>query len=84
MQAIHIKYHGPTNYRGSRFTAKCASGAVTVGYDYELPCSSDGNVRAAVGALLAKLGWDKHSPLSGWAIGKLPDGSYAATYHEGA
>ena len=36
MNAISVKYVGPTNSRGSRFIASCYLGKVTVSYDYSL------------------------------------------------
>lgn len=56
MQAIRTKYHGPTNTRGSRISAKCGAGSISVSYDYAL--NIDGNHRAACDALVKKLGWD--------------------------
>jgi hypothetical protein len=57
MQAILCKYLGPTDRRGSRVKAVCASGSVTLGFDDAL--GFDGNYEAAANALIAKLGWDK-------------------------
>lgn len=54
-QAIVTRYHGPGNVRGSRITAKCAGGKVTVPYDYEL--DARGNHQLAAATLAAKLGW---------------------------
>jgi hypothetical protein len=77
MQAIITTYHGPTNTRGSRITAKCAAGSVSVGYDHAL--NIDGNHCAAAQALRAKLGWDKgrHGNL---VAGYLPSGGYAHVF----
>lgn len=41
MNIIKVSYHGPTNNRGSRFTAvnvggECARASVSVAYDYTL------------------------------------------------
>lgn len=52
MQAIHTKYHGPTNSRGSRFTARAERGRVSVPYDYSK--NSDENHKAAARALCEK------------------------------
>lgn len=54
-KAIVTRYHGPGTVRGSRITAQCAGGKVTVPYDYEL--NSGENHAAAAAALAAKLGW---------------------------
>ncbi|MFA7250090.1 MAG: hypothetical protein WC273_10725 [Dehalococcoidia bacterium] len=72
MQAIQTKYHGPTNSTGSRITARCDAGRLTVPYDYAL--NIDGNHRAAAEALLVKVGWDN---LHSLASGTLHDGSGA-------
>ena len=67
-QAIVTKYHGPTNTRGSRISAKCAGGRVSVPYDYAL--NNDQSHAAAAAALAAKLGW------SGRMVGGgSPDGT---------
>jgi hypothetical protein len=52
MQAIETKYHGPGNVRGSRVTAKCERGRLTVSWDYSL--NIDGNHQRAAKALLDK------------------------------
>lgn len=56
MQAITTTYHGPTNTRGSRITARCDAGKIAVPYD----CSRNiaDNHEAAAAALLRKLGWE--------------------------
>lgn len=75
MQAIITKYHGPTNTKGSRITAKCDAGSVTISYPHEL--SGDAVYRAAADALVKKLGWD-HGEL---ACGGLPDnGGYVFVF----
>lgn len=81
MQAIQTKYHGPTNTRGSRITAKCAAGSLTLGYDHSL--NPDGNHKAAAEALCRKLGWvpkpgeNRYTPMTS---GQLSDGSYAHVF----
>jgi hypothetical protein len=52
MQAIETKYHGPSYARGSRVTAKCERGRLTVSWDPAL--NSDGNHRRACRMLLEK------------------------------
>ena len=77
MQAITIKYLPATNTKGSRFKATAAAGSITVGYDYDL--NTEGNVKAAVSALLAKLGWTAPNGYTvGWAVGQMPSGAWAA------
>ena len=57
MQAIRTRYYGPTNTRGSRITASCEAGRLTVPYDHALDL--DDNHKAAADALTAKLGWTR-------------------------
>jgi hypothetical protein len=52
MQAIRTKYHGPTNNRGSRVTASCERGKLTVSWDPAL--NPENNHRRAAAMLLAK------------------------------
>ena len=77
MQAIVVKYLGPTNARGSRYKATAQAGSVTVECDSRL--NEEENARAACDALLHKLEWHKGNGLRGfrttWVSGFLPDGS---------
>lgn len=57
MQAIRTRYHGPTDRKGSRFTASAEAGSVTVPYDYSL--NNDKNHAKAAEALAMKLNWVK-------------------------
>jgi hypothetical protein len=70
MQAIVVKYLGPTNFRGSRYKAVAQAGSLTLGGDMRY--GSDENARRAADALIAKLGWRYGE----WLEGTLPDGSY--------
>lgn len=64
MQAILTKYHGPTNFRGSRITARSASGlSVSVPYQDEL--DTEAAHRVAAVALCAKLGWPTDNLVAG-------------------
>lgn len=57
MIAILTKFHGPTNYRGSRVTAKTTAGhRVTLSWDHALDVAD--NHRAAAVALCTKMNWD--------------------------
>lgn len=78
MQAITVKYLGPTNTKGARYKAICAAGAVTVAYDYSL--NTQGNVKQAIKALCAKLGWvwEEHSSLYRWHVGQDHKGDWQA------
>ena len=55
MQAIRTRYHGPTNTRGSRITATCEAGSLTMPFDYSL--NDEGNHRKAVELLMKRLQW---------------------------
>ncbi len=69
-QAIHTKYYGATNYRGSRIRATAEVGSVTVAYDHAMDVYD--NHRAAALALVEKYGWDRD-----WVGGSLPGPGYA-------
>ena len=55
MQSIIVKFHGPTDTRGSRFTARCDAGSRTVAIDHAK--SMDENADRAARALICKLDW---------------------------
>jgi len=65
-QAICTKYHGPTNYRGSRVTASAQAGRLTISWDDALDV--DANHAKAAEAFRAKLGWS--GTLRGGALPK--------------
>ena len=70
MKAIITKYHGPTNTRGSRITAK-AEGVKGVSISYPYDLSGEACHLAAATALCEKYHWlDKSVQLVG---GGLPD-----------
>jgi hypothetical protein len=71
MQAIHTKYIGPTNTRGSRIKATCDAGSVTIPYPHEL--SDQACHRAAAVALVVKLGSDDPHYGAGLLGGELPN-----------
>jgi hypothetical protein len=54
-QAILTRYHGATNFRGSRISATCAAARVYFSYDHAL--NPDGNHEAAARMLAEKLEW---------------------------
>lgn len=59
MIAITTKYHGPTNTKGSRITAKGANGqSITIGYHSTDENTDEGRHHAAAKALCVKMGWD--------------------------
>lgn len=70
MQAIITKYHGPTNTKGERITARADAGRVCIPYPYEL--SGEDVHKAAAEKLRERLGW--HGTLAG---GSIPGGGYA-------
>ena len=67
MQAIRTRYHGATNTRGARLSAKCEARTVFIPYPYEL--DHDARHRAACEALIRAMGWHKphgrYAPLIG-------------------
>ena len=77
MKAIEVKYHGPTNYRGSRWKAKAAGmKSVTVPYDYAV--SDEDNARQAADQFLANTGWGRSGiKINGY--GSLGAGHYVFT-----
>jgi hypothetical protein len=84
MQAIITKYRGPTDRLGSRITAECERGKLTIAWDHGLDAPE--NHRAACDALCAKFDaedakkYGSKPGLHSWsrakASGCLPDGRY--------
>jgi hypothetical protein len=68
-QAITTTFHGPTNYRGARVTAKADAGRITVAWDYSLSVCD--NHAAAARALVDRLAWGGR-----WVGGSLPGSGY--------
>jgi len=75
MQAIQVKYLGPTNTKGSRYKAICKSGNYTHHRDYSY--GGDGNALTAAERLMEKLEWDKEFEIG--AMGTLPNGDLVFT-----
>jgi hypothetical protein len=70
--AIITRYHGPTNTKGARISARMATARpVFIPYAYE--CSERDAHAAAAAALMAREGWPVGCPL---AVGGMPDGGY--------
>lgn len=55
MQAIRTKYHGATNTRGSRISAKCEAKTIYVSFNHVL--DTEGNHKAACIALKEIMNW---------------------------
>jgi hypothetical protein len=70
LQAIVTKYHGPTNYKGSRISARAEAGRVIVSYDHAL--NVDENHKAAAQALVERLGWTEAKGYPALVGGALP------------
>lgn len=69
MKAITTRYHGPTNTRGARISARDLDGnRATISYPYDL--SGEAVHRAAADQLCAKMGW----------TGRLVGGAVARGY----
>lgn len=71
MKAIITRFHGPTNYRGSRIAA-CAEGVQRLYLPYDHSLSPDENHYAAAYALAQRQGWLQ--PGHTLAGGGLPNG----------
>jgi hypothetical protein len=67
MQAIVTKYHGATNFKGSRISATAEAGRIYLSWDDSL--NVEDNHDAAALALGRKLGW----------VGKLASGGLPGT-----
>lgn len=88
MQAIITKYYGPTNTLGSRLTAKCSRGRMSVSYDHARNIEQNHEIAAT--ALCARfLSEDifrygsavEVNPWAGRRIsGQLPSGEYAHVF----
>lgn len=77
MQAIVVKYLGPTNCRGSRYKATAQAGSITL--DADMRYGPEENAKLAATALREKFGWtDAKSRNYGkeWIHGFLPDGTH--------
>ncbi len=73
MQAITVRFLGPTNTLGSRYKASCAAGSITLSSDYAL--NPEQNAARAAVALCKRLGWTKDY-YGDLICGGLEDGSY--------
>lgn len=74
-QAIITRYHGPTNFRGSRVTATASAGKATVAWDHAL--SADENHAEAAKLLCEKFDW------TGTLVGgTLADGDRVWTFEQ--
>ena len=58
MQAIVVKYLGPTNRKGSRYKAYCNCGSITLPINHAL--NAPENRDKTVKALISKLNWQDH------------------------
>ena len=68
MQAILVKYYGPTDARGTRLKASAEAGSITLPREYAL--NVDDDARRVAAALCAKLGWNAENLVGGG----LPNG----------
>jgi hypothetical protein len=67
MKAITTKYHGPTNFKGSRVSAS-AEGGHKLWMQWDDALNSNENHRAAATALATKMDWSGN-----WAAGWTED-----------
>lgn len=70
LQAIVTRYHGPTDRKGSRVSARAEAGRVTLPWDYAL--GVDANHAAAAQALADRCGWTVANGYPALAGGALP------------
>lgn len=80
MQAIRTRYHGPTNAKDSRISAKCEAGQILMSYRYEL--NIEENHKAACEMLREKLGWN--TPYYTPMVAGCFDGDYYHVFTERA
>ncbi len=78
MQAIRVKFLGPTNNRGSRYKATCDAGSITVSADYSLNYSA--NHDRAANALIEKLGWKEPDYKGTWNSRELDNDETVYVY----
>lgn len=83
MQAIVTKFHGPTDTRGSRISAKCEAGKLMLSWEHAL--NSEQNHDRAALALATKLGWTEDNEYEPMYRGGMPDNTgnvyvFAAPY----
>lgn len=71
---IRAKYHGPTNYRGTRITVTTDETdkrhRITVGWDYSLGILE--NYQAAISEYLRRMNWGGH-----WVVSMAEHGAVA-------
>ena len=78
--AIVTRYHGPTNTRGARVSARMA-GAPTAWIPYPHELSGLDVYAAAAAVQMARAGWPVGCPM---AVGGMPDGGYVFVRTGGA
>lgn len=87
MQAIVVKYIGPTNTRGSKMRASACKGIKPINRPYDSELSVELNARQAAQDFIKQQGWYPHdadmpnlyNPF--WAMGTLPNGDYVFVAH---
>lgn len=72
MQAIQTRYHGPTNTKPARITARAAAGSISISV-HTIPANVNRHRFVAV-ALCNKLGWSEWLAKYNLFQGSLPDG----------
>lgn len=77
MQAITTKYHGPTNTKGSRMTARALAGSVTMGYDHSIGIQENHELVAR--KLADKFGW-LNGPRGTLVSGQTHSGDYVHVF----
>jgi len=71
MQAIEVKFLGPTNARGARLKASASAGSIIIPFPYD-----DEPEMQAAEALRVKIGWDDEKYYGKLIGGTIPNGNY--------
>jgi hypothetical protein len=73
MQAIQVRFCGPTNTQGSRYIARCEAARLVHPASYDR--NPYDNATTAASKLLVKLGWTTKY-YGQWVGGQLPNGDW--------
>lgn len=83
MQAILVKFIGPSNTKPSRWSVSCQAGRMIVSKGHFCDTNDDRDARMAALALCEKLGWDV-ARYGGLNEGGLPNGDRVFVFGEDA
>lgn len=74
MQAIRTRFHGPSNVKGSRYSAKCEARTIYLSADHSL--DSADNHRRACEELVKVMGWNTGKLAGGMVGGEFQHDHY--------